>query len=372
MTLMKKILVTGATGFLGSAVVASLLEKVNIDSLLLLVRANDACEGLERIRQALNQLEVPTSISNDLTESQILLGDLRDVSLLAIDPRIDSITHVINCAAIASFGKNPLIWPVNVDATFAFAERMARVKSLVRFLHIGTAMACGPTMQSPVEESWEFAPEDEHLVPYTASKAAIEQKIRQELPGLPLVVARPSIVVGHSTLGCKPSGSIFWVFRMAQLLEQFTCSLDERIDVIPVDYCADMLTTLALKDQLAHDLYHISAGPESSCTFGELEIAFAEGLGVPPIGNRYRQIDYHEFDKLAQEFQTRAGPCNKRLVLRALQLYAGFADLNYVFDNSRMLKEAVLQPPQFSSYIGLCAATSKHISIQEQMRWDFK
>ncbi len=43
-----------------------------------------------------------------------------------MDPRLDEVTHVINCAAIASFGNNPFIWNVNVTGTLAFARRMAK------------------------------------------------------------------------------------------------------------------------------------------------------------------------------------------------------------------------------------------------------
>ena len=369
---MENILITGASGFLGGSVAARFMALGQTASLLLLIRCDTPAEGLERARQALRKLEVPESRIAELTESQILPGDFMDVEAFSNDPRLDQVTRVINCAAIASFGNNPLIWPVNVEGTFAFAKRMARAPKLERFLHIGTAMACGPMVTSPVHESWEFAEDDEHLVPYTASKAAIETKLRLELPGLPLVVARPSIVVGHTRLGCKPSGSIFWVFRMAQMLEQFTCGLDEKVDVIPVDYCAEILAALAMKPHLAHDLYHISAGQSSSCTFGDIDIALAEGLGLKPVGSRYRKVSAHELSELAHEFQTRIGPCNRRLVLRALKLYAGFAELNYVFDNSRLLAEGLPPSPRLTSYIGLCAQTSADIPVAEQMQWDFK
>jgi hypothetical protein len=32
----------------------------------------------------------------------------------------------------------------------------------------------------------------------------------------PLIVARPSIVVGHTRLGCRPSASIFWYYRSSR------------------------------------------------------------------------------------------------------------------------------------------------------------
>ena len=369
---MQKILISGATGFLGAAIAAELLTREIDAELLLLVRAENGDQGLVRVRERLAALGCPAEAIDKLSTRNILLGDFADVAAFCDDSRLNEITHVVNSAAITSFGKNPLIWPINVEGTFEFAKRMAEVPSLLRFLHIGTAMACGPSLISPIHESWQLPAEDKHLVQYTASKAAIEQKLREELPDLPLVVARPSIVVGHTQLGCKPSSSIFWVFRMGQILQKFTCSLDEKIDVVPVDYCAKAIADLLLKPKLAHDLYHISAGHDASCTFEAIEIALAEGLGLQSIGKNYHQINESDFVDLAHEFEQRIGPCNRRLVMRALRLYAGFAELNYVFDNSRLLDEGISISPRFSEYAGLCARSTSHLSIPEQMLWDFK
>jgi nucleoside-diphosphate-sugar epimerase len=62
---------------------------------------------------------------------------------------------VLNCAAVASFGSNPLIWKVNVEGTLRLAQRMAQVGGQ-RFLHVGTAMSCSPEPDSLVAESAEF------------------------------------------------------------------------------------------------------------------------------------------------------------------------------------------------------------------------
>lgn len=367
-----RILVTGGTGFLGGAVLAELLQQGHAMDLLLLVRADSPAEGLARIASSLQRLDVPAAAYAGLSPEQIVLGDLTDVPAFAADPRLETVTHVINCAALASFSNNPLIWPINVDGTFAFAERMSRVAGLQRFLHVGTAMACGPEQPPPVHESWDLPPDEEHLVPYTASKAEIERRLRNELPGLPLVVARPSIVVGHTKLGCKPSGSIYWVFQMAQMLEAFTCALHDRVDVIPVDYCAQALVALTLKPALQHTLYHVSAGTSSSCSVAEIDLALAAGRGVEPVGERFRQVGLEDLHQLAHEFEAKIGKCNRRLMLRALRLYGGFAELNYVFANDRLLAEGIPPSPRLADYLPVCAASLAGVSVPDMMHWDFK
>jgi thioester reductase-like protein len=209
------------------------------------------------------------------------------------------------------------------------------------------------------------------LVPYTRSKVAAELALRA-MPGLPLVVARPSIVVGHSVLGCAPSPSIFWVFRMAFALERFTCAADEQIDIIPADWCAQALVTLALKPQLAHDLYHVSGGTASSQRFDALDTAYAKAQGTEPIAPRYQQVAVENLRSLVPLFEQRLGRVNRILILRALTLYGAFAELNYVFDNQRLLAEGVSASPPLSDYVAQCVRTSEHVPMTEQMAHDFK
>lgn len=369
----ERILLTGATGFLGGAVAARMIAEGHAGALYFLVRADNPAQGLQRLRDNLRQHGVDDRQGLALSEAQIICGDFLDTAWLDREtPRLMQIDRVINCAAVASFSKNPNIWPVNVEGTFAFAQVLSRSARLKRFLHVGTAMCCGPQRESPISESWEFPEAAQQLVDYTASKAEIERRLREELPALPLVVARPSIVVGHRSLGCQASGSIFWVFRMGFALESFTCGLDEQIDVIPVDYCAEALIGLTLKPRLGHDLYHISAGHHSACTFAEIDEAFALANGAQPVGERYRKVDVDDLKSLASRFEARIGPANPRLVLRALRLYSGFADLNYLFDNSRLLEEGIAVPPRFTDYLDVCVRSSSGVSIATQMQWDFK
>jgi len=369
----ERILLTGATGFLGGAVAAQMITEGHAEALCFLVRADNPAQGLQRLRNNLRQHGVSDSQCLALSEAQIICGDFLDTAWLAREtPRLMQIDRVINCAAVASFSKNPSIWPVNVEGTYAFAQVLSGSSRLKRFLHVGTAMCCGPQRESPISESWEFPEAAQQLVDYTASKAEIERRMREELPTLPLVVARPSIVVGHRSLGCQASGSIFWVFRMGFALESFTCGLDEQIDVIPVDYCAEALIGLVLKPRLGHDLYHISAGHHSACTFAEIDQAFALANGAEPVGERYRKVEADDLKSLASHFETRIGPANPRLVLRALRLYSGFADLNYLFDNSRLLEEGIAVPPRFTDYLDVCVRSSSGVSIATQMQWDFK
>ena len=369
---MTRILLTGGTGFVGGAVAAELAARGLLAQTVFMVRAATADEGCLRVRETLVRFGTSTGLAAQVTPTQIVCADLTDVTRLTPQAFPEGITHVIHCAALATFSNNPKIWSSNVDGTLAIARSVTARSHLTRWLQVGTAMSCGPGLTSPVFESWEAGTRDDaHLVPYTRSKVAVELALR-EMAEIPLVVARPSIVVGHSRMGCAPSPSIFWVFRMAFALERFTCAPDERIDIIPADWCAQALVELALKPALAHDLYHVSAGQHSSNRFLELDTAYAAAAGTPPIAPRYEQVPVDQLRSLVPLFEQRLGKVNRLLILRALTLYGAFAELNYVFDSARLLAEGVPACPPLASYIAECVRTSEGIPMTEQMAHDFK
>ncbi len=122
--------------------------------LLLLVRASDANQGLERVKDNLTKFSCSAQAIARLTADQILVGDLLAPELFLDDARIDQISHVINCAAIASFGENNDIWRVNVEGTFKLAARMAALPEFVKFVHVGTAMSSAPDHGEIVKKIW--------------------------------------------------------------------------------------------------------------------------------------------------------------------------------------------------------------------------
>ena len=371
---MKSILITGASGFVGGAVVEYLLRQYQGKdiNLLLLVRAETPLAGLARIKNNLEKFGLTAEQLSSLSEKNILVGDLSEPDGFTQDVRLDDITHVINCAAIASFGNNPALWRVNVDGSLAFAKRMAKVTGLQRFIHVGTAMASMPDKDSVFYEDMPDNEHNEDLVQYTASKRAIENLIREHCPTLPFVVARPSIIVGHTQLGCRPSSSIFWVFLMAIKLKKFTCQLNDAVDVIPVDYCAMVLVNLCLSAEIKHDFYHISCGEERCTPFYAIDEFVAKANNTAAIINDYQQVSYEEMSGSRKQFKDILGPCNDKIILRAIKLYGGFAELNVKFDNQRLLDMGMPRPTPFTTYIDKCVNSTRGLSIPELMMVDFK
>lgn len=362
-------LLTGATGFIGGNLLVTLINAGLVDRMVCLVRGASVADALARLRASAVRCGLPHARARRITEANVMVGELGSAFSEIDLARLAKASHVINCAALASFSTHPQVLDTNVHDTLRFASRFVGSKKLRRFVHVSTAMACGTQCGANVQEATFGYGETRHLVPYTRSKREVERLLRSTYPHLPLVVVRPSIVVGHTVLGTLPSASIFWVFRVVHAARRFTARAMNHLDVVSADDCARALALLAVKPSLAFDTYHVSAGSEAP-TIGQIISAMDEATGVS--GRRYSMCRVRDFGKIASEVVGRDRCGSGRLIEHALRLYAGFAELDYTFDNRRLRDEIGFEPLPFTDYVSECVRTSRGVGIAEQMRWDFK
>jgi nucleoside-diphosphate-sugar epimerase len=382
------VLLTGATGFIGGATLARLLRSGPPCRVLLLVRGANPEAAASRVRQSLRRFADLAELRPALDSCEVICGDLTDPAALD-DPRLDQathvvhlasekklaarlddVTHVLHLASNTSFRSVRGVRHTNILGALTLAHRMRRAPRLRRFLYVGTAYICGEDPPRVVREDDYPRPEVRHIVEYTASKAECERLLENTAPELPLVVARPSIVVGHTRLGCLPSASIFWFYRTADLLRRITFPLDSLDDVIPVDYAAEALLLLLFKPDLRHRRYHVSAGEASSVSWREIAGVFARCYGERPE-NPYRQVDFETIARERERLRPLLGPGDEDHLLTALRLYYRFGASDVeIFDNRRLLEEGMPPPPRFTSYLHLCATRPADRSVYQQMRDD--
>ncbi|MDE1010757.1 MAG: SDR family oxidoreductase [Paraburkholderia fungorum] len=206
-------LLTGATGFIGGNLLVTLVNAGLVERMVCLVRGASVADALARLRASAVRCGLPHARAQRITEANVMVGELGS-EFSEIDlARLARASHVINCAALASFSTHPQVLDTNVHDTLRFVSRFVGSKKLRRFVHVSTAMACGTQCGANVQESPFGYGETRHLVPYTQSKREVERLLRSTYPNLPLVVVRPSIVVGHTVLGTLPSASIFWAME---------------------------------------------------------------------------------------------------------------------------------------------------------------
>lgn len=350
------VLLTGATGFIGGATAYRLLHDDRVERLVLLARANSDGEGRDRLARSISRFG---PLSDRWRRVEVVRGDI--TSLVLERALVDSVSHVIHAAACTSLRSIKQVRHTNVIGTAAIVDQFHGAAQLRRFLFVSTAYRCGAVNARIVGEDDPAA--SEHVAEYSRSKSEAEESLLTR-DGLPSLVVRPSIVVGHSRLGVQPSASMFWYYRALAEAGVSPFADEKRRDIVSVDYVAEALVFLAFSPSLRHRCYHVSAGECSSVRWGDLKAEFAR-LGVGPA-----QGDVIKPSALGAHPSWSSVAGDDRAFRRALEACASFSALPIEwFANERLLAEGMPPPLPFTRYLQRCVETS-HLSVLEQMRDD--
>ncbi|MEV0116634.1 amino acid adenylation domain-containing protein [Streptomyces sp. NPDC050844] len=264
------ILLTGATGFLGSFLLRELLDRTSAD-IHCLVRADDAEQALRRIRRSL----VEYGLWNEFTRGRIVPvpGDLEKPLLGLSSERFDALADLVdviyhNGARVNAVEPYARLRAANVSGTQEVLRLAARSVP-VPVHHVSTAAVSVSTDEdfeglAPVPESHRVRPES--LMPggYTASKWVAEQLVWEAAErGLPVSVYRFGRVSGHTVSGAGSDKDVLWQLVRAMLVigtAPRPAGQDEAppvVDLIPVDHAAAALVHLSRRRSslgLAHHL----------------------------------------------------------------------------------------------------------------------
>jgi thioester reductase-like protein len=283
------ILLTGATGFLGMDALARLIER-DRDDVVVLVRASDDEAARARLDGVLARLydELPDGaarvsvVRGDLLEAGLGLSDADHSRLVA------SVDRIVHCAASISFDL-PLAdaRQVNVhgvERVIELAREIAAAGSLRRLVHVSTAYVSGRHAGAFGEDDLDLGQEFRNT--YERSKNEAEQLLRAAgaSEDLPLAVARPSIVVGHSLSGWTSAFNVlYWPMRAFErgLLQEVPAREDSIVDFVPVDYVTAGVLAL-LDDEAAVGTYNLVAG-ELALSAGQLVALHASLTGREPV-----------------------------------------------------------------------------------------
>ncbi|MGH2865034.1 MAG: SDR family oxidoreductase, partial [Solirubrobacteraceae bacterium] len=346
------VLLTGATGFLGMDALARLIER-DRDDVVVLVRASDEQAARARLDGVLARLydEPPAA-----ARVSVVRGDLLEpgLGLTAADRArlVASVDRIVHCAASISF-ELPLeqAREVNVrgvERVLELARGIAAGGSLRRLVHVSTAYVSGRHAGEFGEHDLDVGQEFRNT--YERSKNEAERLLRGASAELPVAVARPSIVVGHSVSGWTSAFNVlYWPMRAFErgLLHEVPAREDSIVDFVPVDYVTDGLLAL-LEDETAVGTHNLVAG-ELALSAGELVALHASLTGREPV--RF----------VAPESAGSGGPevPGASALPAGAETFAPYFDVRCRFSDTRaqaLLGDAGVQKPDPREYLGRLVA----------------
>src|SRR5690349_928185 len=247
--------VTGATGFIGSYLVAKLVERKG--PIYVLVRK----QSLERLATLRDGWGVDDkrviAVVGDLGKPKLGVGaaDLRKLK--------GKIDHFFHLAAIYDLNASADVQQqANVDGT-RNAVQLAKAISAGCFHHVSSIAAAGLYDGVFREDMFEEAEDLDH--PYFKTKHDAEAIVRRECKR-PFRIYRPGFVVGDSKTGYidKIDGPYYFfktIQKMRDLVPRWMPTIGiegGRINIVPVDFVADALDYLAHKKGLDGKCFHLT------------------------------------------------------------------------------------------------------------------
>ena len=171
-----RILVTGATGFIGRKLVSALVASGHQITAL--------------VRETSNSSGLPTDV-------RFVTANLLDRRTL--ETAIGDNEAVIHLAAYFDFypSDKDLLYKINIDGTVNLMNSCVGT-SVKRFIYCSTAEVIGPVENPPGDEDSELRP----AFDYSKSKLQAESRIREitQDTGLPHIILRPTGVMGDGDL----------------------------------------------------------------------------------------------------------------------------------------------------------------------------
>jgi nucleoside-diphosphate-sugar epimerase len=291
------ILVTGATGFLGSHFVHEWLQTESAQ-VFALVRGKGTLTGAGRLAAALevakfssaaphcSLAESPTPINGDVTLP--LAGVAPEDVAQVRKAGVETFWHFASDLRYEDHNREAM-WRTNVHGA-RHALDLAIAVGVKRFVYVSTAYVCG-RQGGPIEETL-VPPHQEFSNAYEASKAEAERLLVTECEqrGLPLTILRPSIIIGPSTTRCA-YGSETGLFALIHALMWIRSSqsgqtanlripacADAEINFIPVDCVVSDMLTLAKSGFGTRCIYHLTSS--SWVSVAECWQALSEATGM--------------------------------------------------------------------------------------------
>ena len=270
------VLLTGATGFVGTEVAQRLLDRTDL-ALVALVQAasDDEARGMAR-RTWYGRTRLMAALGGRV---EVVAGDVTQ-PLLGLDPDVYAalirrLSHVVHAAANVRFDSSlDDLRRTNVLGTanvLTLARAAHADHGLERALHVSTAYVAGRRTGEIGEE--DLSDRSGFDNDYERTKYEAERLVREAAMDLPVTVARPGMIVGDSRTGEIATFNTFYVLLRRYLTHPthfVPVSRKLRVNIVPVDHVADAIVQLLMDPRAEGRTVHLTAPRESLPTAAEL------------------------------------------------------------------------------------------------------
>jgi nucleoside-diphosphate-sugar epimerase len=276
---MSCVLITGATGVIGSELVPLFLD--DAFQVRLIVRARSPDHVRQRMDELFRYWQRRPDDPRWAGRLEALIGDVSRPKLGLDIPTFDrlarQLTHIVHAAGNVKL--NQTIEEARrgaVDPARHVAELARACQRSGQFVKLDAVSTVGVAGRMPglVPERPLTEPRQFHNN-YERAKAEAENYLLGELAaGLPVTIHRPSMVVGRSDNGRVIRKQIFYYlceFLTGKPTWGFLPNFgDAKLDIIPVDYVARAIHLCARRPDSVGRIVHLCSGPEKSIRLVDL------------------------------------------------------------------------------------------------------
>ena len=284
------VLLTGGTGFLGTELVARLLERANLEIVSLVLADTDAEAARASDRAWWFRPDLRAELGARI---HAIAGDVAKPTL-GLDPGTyadlcDRVTHIVHSAADlrvdATVEELRVTNVTGVANVLGFARSARR---LARLVHVSTAYVAGArtgtVSEDDLTDAFGFGS------PYEQTKYEAEHLVRDAASELPVTVVRPSMIVGDSRTGDIKTFNTFYTpvrLFLSGKLRMVPARRDLRVNIVPVDYVADAIVSLTFDPRAVGTTVHLTTPTDELPTAGDV-LALARRWAREHLGARLR------------------------------------------------------------------------------------
>ncbi|NEQ47683.1 MAG: NAD-dependent epimerase/dehydratase family protein [Leptolyngbya sp. SIOISBB] len=277
-----RILLTGATGFLGTFLLEALLLQAQAE-IICLVRAESEAAGWERLQTTLRNYGIwredfrprITVQPGDLAQPNL---GLTNPDFQALAASVEAIYH--NGAGVHHVSPYSLLRETNVVGTREVIRLACQHHP--KSLHFTSTLSVLPPVPPAGQAKMlEGDPLDRYPVPvggYNRTKWVAEQLVAQARDrGLPVTIYRPGPISGHSQTGAFNAND--FLYRLMQgYIQLGTAPQGELpLDILPVDYVSRAIVYLSQAPQSQGQVFHL-IHPQPASSDGLFAACRAAGM----------------------------------------------------------------------------------------------